>query len=215
MSASAETASRMIPAFEINLLADRVNSLQRRRTFQQACALGGAALLVVGAVLAVLAVTHLTTAMKYKVGVKRIAADIAAQKKICDELEAMHGEIVRQLDVIAPLAPIARSRVVWTAKLAALAEALSPGMGITQLTAGSGDVVGGVEGGAQLSFSVITGATADPEGSAVRFVERLRKSPAFMDKMEYVRQEAAEGEHWNEQRVTALRISARGGGKPQ
>ena len=225
MTSTPDTEPRVIPAFEVNLIGDRVNWLRRREAIQHVVSVMALGMLLVAGVLALAAATHLTSAMRRRVGVRLKEAELLQQRKVCDELDQMQAVVATELAGVSPLVRVASARIAWAPRLVAFANALPKGMGIAALSASSGDVLAASTGTQapkamtpeqkeaavpRMTFSVVyaprPGSSEDPTG----FLERLQASEPFMRKMAFIRIEATEREVWRDTPVILLQGSCKG-----
>lgn len=204
----------MAPAFDINLLGDRVGQLRRRRAMQQACVVG--ALLLSAGALVLLAITagHLMGIFRVRTGVADLSRRLNTQQKICQELNILRETAAVDIQAVEPLVQVARGRVAWAPKLSALAAALSPADGIVSVTVSRGDRPGAADAGPRLQFSIVHSALNASGKMPMDSLERLARSPAFMHKMKSVRFEAVELETWHGQPAFVLRGVAQGATAP-
>lgn len=209
------------PTFEINLLGDQVRRLRRHQTLRQVGVLCALAMLLVGAGFAVRTATHLTKARRLSLGVRELSRSIEGQRKICQELDTLRATVQEQCRPFLPLLPIARARTAWTPKLLALAEALPPEAGLLLLNASSGDpfaaptvasvvTANAPDTSAHLSLAVLYRPSSAGLERPITLLERLRASPAFMEKMDTVRLEAMEADHWQGRPAVVVRGTAKG-----
>ena len=216
--------------FEVNLLRDRVDKLRRRRMWQNVASGAALLMLLVGGLLALAAVMHLTNAMRLGLGVRNLEGELAQQKKVCLELDGLKKATLDEVQALSPLIPLARARVAWAPKLAALADALEPGTGLLSVQGGSGDVFSARSPGVEpakgrrpippgqedtflprLSFAMLYAPVAGGEENPHSLLERLRSSEPFMRKIAFVRLVAMEEDTWNSRPIIVLHCTARGG----
>jgi len=197
---------------EINLIADRVPRLMRRRFLARIGEIGTLAMLGLASLLFVATLAHLTTLMRVRLAMTRFVSDLKTERQVSQQLDSLRDEAAKEIGLFIRLSPVARRRVAWAPKLAALSEALPAGMGVHKVDVTGGDLFPAPKGKAvrgdarqqrkrtpHLTFSVIylpsAGRSEDPMG---QLRENLRRSAAFMDKMEFVRLEATAEEAWNQ-----------------
>lgn len=235
MSIQNTNAGQTLNLFEVNLIAGQVAKLRRRQVLAHCGSMAALVLMGVAGVLFLVALTHLSNAIRHSAGIGRIESDLKQEEQLCDELNALRRDAIAQLGQHAPLVPFARARVNWAPKLAKLAESLPPGMGIEKIEGASGEVFveppqpvkppdkgheekrtkdKGKERPKRLKpieppkmvFSVIYLPTVNIEEDPVGFLlEGLRGSSAFMRKMDFVRLEAHREEVWKGFKVLFFR----------
>lgn len=218
--------------FEINLIADRVAKLRRRQVLEHCGSLMALLLMGAGGVLFLVALMHVTAAIGHSSGIARIENELEQEKRLYEELDALRHTAIEQLDRHPLLVPLAEARVNWAAKLAQMARALPPGMGIAKVEATSGDLF--VEPpkplpeptksdkqksktkrkpvrrkptrAPEMVFSVMYLPSVNVERDPISsLLGRLRGSGDFMDKMDFVRLEAAREEVWKGFKVIFFR----------
>ena len=216
--------------FEVNLLGDRVDKLRRRRLWRNMASVAALLMLLIGGLLALTAVMHLTTAMRLKLGVRNLEGELAQQQRVCQELDALKKATWDEVQAVSPLIPLARARVAWAPKLAALADELEPMTGLLSVQGFSGDVFSARPSGVEtakgrrtippgqedtfvprLFIAVLYTPVAGGDENPHSLLERLRSSEPFMRKMAFVRLVATEEDSWNSRPVIVLHCSARGG----
>jgi len=213
MNGQASEPAATVSLVEINLIADRVPRLLRRRLLSRLGEIGALAMLAVAALLFLVTFMHLTSLMRVKLAMMRFSSDLKAERQVCRELDALRHEAAKKIGLFSRLAPVAERRVAWAPKLAALSDALPRGMGVHKVNVTGGDLFfepGKAKTGRgdtrqqrkkvpHMTFAVIylpsVGRSEDPMGE---LRENLRRSEAFMDKMKFVRLEATAQEPWNQ-----------------
>jgi hypothetical protein len=208
--------------FEVNLISDQINALMRRRNFQVLSSLGAALMIAAGAVLAILMVMHLSTALRMRSGTQSRIEAVKDLEKLCADLDSQRENAKKRAEAIAPLLPIAHDRMAWAPKIAAAAAALPPGAGIVNLQATQRDVflarpTGGAKpviqdqaGLPQMAVAILCPPAANSEENIGAFVERLKKDETFMNKFDSVHLVAMEQDTWENRPVQVLHVHAQG-----
>ena len=211
-----------VRAFEVNLISDQVNTLMRRRAFQQLSGVAAALMIAAGTVLALMMAMHLTTALRMRIGTQSKIKDNADLQKMCADLDNQRETAKEQADAIAPLLPIARQRIAWAPKLAAAAAALPPGTGIINLQATQRDVfivraptdpkagIRDESGLPQIAIAILCTPSANGDDNLSAFAERLKNDATFMSKFDSVHLVAMEQDSWEGKPVEVLHIHAEG-----
>jgi hypothetical protein len=213
--------------FEVNLISDQVSMLLRRRTFQQLSGLAIVLMIGAGTVLALLMAMHLTTALRMRSGTLSRTRELEALQQLCASLDRQRESAMQRVNAIAPLLPIARQRVAWAPKLAALAADLPPGTGVVNLQAGQRDIfVARTPASAtpapfafapvdeaglpQMAIAILCPASTASEENLGLFAERLKKDETFMNKFDSVHLVAMEQDNWAGRPAEVLHIRAQG-----
>ena len=216
-----------IQLFEVNLISDQVNMLLRRRAYQQLSGIATVLMIAIGTALALFMTMHLTTALRMRSGTESQKKELKDLEKMCADLDVLKARATQRANVIAPLLPIARQRLAWAPKLAAVAAALPPGgTGVVNIQASQRDVfvvrtsTGAKpsfpqdEGGLpQMAIAILCASSAGVEDNLGVFTERLKKDAAFMDKFDSVHLAAMEQDTWASMPVEILHIRAQGTSK--
>jgi membrane-associated protease RseP (regulator of RpoE activity) len=212
-----------VQLFEVNLISNQVNILLRRRTFQQLSGIAAVLMIAAGTVLALLMAGHLSVAIRMRSGTQSKMRELEDLQKMCADLDSQKERATQHANAVAPLLPIARQRLAWAPKLAAVAAALPPGTGVVNIQATQRDVfVVRTSTGAKPSFpqdeaglpqmaiAILCTSSAGVEDNLGVFAERLKKDEAFMDKFDSVHLAAMEQDAWARIPVEILHIRAQG-----
>jgi len=209
-----------IRLFEVNLIGDRVSTFFRRRAFQKWCMVAALALLLAGGVMAVRAVMNVSAAWNLNNGIQAAKKQIKASEAQLAQLDIRMQEAQARVNEILPLVPVAKARVSWAPKLAALAGAFPPGTILMTFRASQGDLFSGLAAahpnaealasGIKINFAVIYARSASPLETPVLLVQNLQKSESFMRQLNHVGLESLEQEAWLSKSVMVLRGSAEG-----
>jgi len=223
--------------FEINLLGGRVQRMHRRVRFFQVCSALALLMVVIGGALSAITARNLVNYVRARQGAHEAAVQLAAAQSATAVLDLERKEACQALGSVGSLSSIARRRVAWAPKLAALAQALPAGGGILVVEAQSGDVfwqappppapvpdkAGKLPQGPAvkpatppaMKFSVLfPPAVGGP--NLMQFLECLQRSDTFMKRMSGVYLDAAVQEPWMDSPAMVLTGSCRGAeeGKP-
>jgi hypothetical protein len=226
VSAMANAPSE-VQLFEVNLISDQVATLLRRRAFQQLSGAATVLMIAAGTILALLMAMHLSTAFRMRSGTQSKIRELEDLQKMCAGLDNQKERATQRANAVAPLLPIARQRLAWAPKLAAVAAALPPGgTGVVNIQASQRDVfvvrtsTGAKpsfpqdEGGLpQMAIAILCASSAGVEDNLGVFTERLKKDAAFMDKFDSVHLAAMEQDTWASMPVEILHIRAQGTSK--
>jgi membrane-associated protease RseP (regulator of RpoE activity) len=206
--------------FRVNLISDQVNTLLRQRAFQQLSVVASVLMVAAGTILALLMTMHLATAIRMRSGTQSKIREIGDLQKICEDLDHQKKRATQRANAIAPLLPIARQRVAWAPKLAAVAAALPPGAGVVSIRASQSDIFvvrasanakqqneGGLP---QMAIAILCAASEAPSDNLGAFVENLKKDEAFMNKFDSVQLTAMEQDSWASKPVEILHVHAQG-----
>jgi hypothetical protein len=221
------SAPNEVQLFEVNLISDQVSALLRRRAYQQLSGVATVLMIVAGTVLAFMMFMHLTTAFKMRTGTQSKMNYLQDLQKTCTELDARRESATQRANAVAPLLPIARQRLAWAPKLAALAKDLPPGTGIVNIQASQRDVfVVHASTGAksapsafapqdeaglpQIAITILCKPAAGGEENLGVFAERLKTDETFMNKFDSVFLVAMEQDNWEDKPVEILHIRAQG-----
>ena len=204
--------------FEINLIGDRVGRLRGRRRLSRVGDVATVMMVVAALVCCVLTAFNLLAATRAGYSLRKVRSELAEAQRAADELDRLRDAALDKVGKLKLLVPVAKRRIRWAPKLAALASALPQGMGVTRVNVSGNDFFtasGGPKKGnrsskfgltnideAHLYFAVIylprAGKTADPMGD---LRDNLQASDAFMEKMQFVRLERQTEEIRNEVQV--------------
>jgi len=221
------------PAFEINLVRDRLGRLRRARAVYRFGLVAACVMLAVSALLCLRTVGHISTVIRNAAGVSRLSAELIGEGDLCGRLDTQRINALAKVGDFSRLVPLAEARVAWAPKLAALADALPPGMGVSVVRLASGDVFAEAPPEApdpeakkaprrppkitppSMTFTIVylpsAGTTRDPMGL---LLDELRSADAFMRRMEFVRLEATEEDTWRDRSVILFRGLVKGAARP-
>jgi hypothetical protein len=216
-------APNEVQLFEVNLISSQINILLRRRTFQQLSGIAVVLMIAAGTALALLTAAHLSAAIQMRSGTQSKMRELKDLQKMCADLDSQKERATQRANAVAPLLPIARQRLAWAPKLAAVAAALPPGTGVVNIQATQRDIfvvrtsTGAKpsfpqdEGGLpQMAIAILCTSSAGVEDNLGVFAERLKKDEAFMDKFDSVHLAAMEQDNWARMPVEILHIRAQG-----
>jgi membrane-associated protease RseP (regulator of RpoE activity) len=220
------TAPNGVELFEVNLISDQISTLLRRKAFEQLAGVATVLMIFAGAILAIFMVMHLTTALRMRSGTQSKLKEVQSLERLCADLDSDRARATQRANAVAPLLPIARQRVAWAPKLAAVAAALPPGTGIVSIQASQRDVfiirapaaksagltyaAQDAAGLPQMSIAILCTTLGAGEETLDVFTERLKKDAAFMDKFDSIEQAAMEQDQWAGKPVEVLHIHAQG-----
>ena len=210
-----------VDLFDVNLLAGRLAVLRRRRSLRRVSSVASLALLVLGGVVAVIAVAHVTALWRARLGLRALQKDLDVQRQVCAELDDLRETVAKELGVAGELIPAARARAAWAPKLAALARELPPGTGILSIDASTGDLplLPAAKASAppekkpeppRMSFTILYPPAFGGEGGPAWYLERLRAADAFATQTEVLRLEETHEQTWHGKPVVALKGLWRG-----
>ncbi len=194
--------------FQINLIANRVDHLRRKRVLARLGEMASVAMLAVALLFYFMALLNTMGILRNQGHLNKLNAKYESERLLAETLDQLRMETMAKVGVLQHLIPLAEERTTWAPKLAAMAEALPAGMGLANVVADSGDVFpsnkpqtargrASEPKAAEMKFSVVylpaAGLSDDPMGVLRK---NLRSSDAFMHKMDLVRLESTAEESW-------------------
>jgi len=174
-------------------------------------------MIVVSGVLATMTAGHLVAHVRASQGASEAGNQLIKAREGEEELNAQRKAACEALGPVGALTSIARRRVAWAPKLAAIAQALPPGGGILSVDAQSGDTFYQPPPPVPPHFDkqgkeVPRAAVAPPTPPAMKFsvllsptlgasdpmplLDRLRKSEVFMTRIAGVQIDATAQDNW-------------------